>query len=669
VGSELSSDMTSVWSLSPSEASPGPGPGAYNPVFAAVEPRLGRGAPIFRRYSAREKAEKPADEEDDAAENGETMQPSSLLPAATVPPPLAKGGKIDPLPSARPRAPTSARQDADAAARRPLWHDSWHAVEPAVPVPMLGPGLDDSGPATEETGAFQPEGPGPGSYDIPVLVPGGRAAVIAPDSEITEIRRERAKSEHPEPGPAHYDTEVSLAAQVYPRAPSTSFGPAVGHSMDFQQAPDYVAGYENLEVNWSSVLQRIPSATIPPEPSEEAQAAAAALQKKAPSNGTGANLGPGAYDEARGDRLTQRRSSALSWTPRASGLAEHLAGLFQEWTRKGRRILDDRPLLDPEADAPLRRHHPEALIQPEAVAVRRSWAAGDKWRLYVHPVPEPEGLASFSRNLDLDSWAAKEVRWRALEARRIRRERPALQLAYSLPDLHVFKESTPGAVDFSRLAGRPVSEPGDSPREGDVLVLSTNAELLHPRVSAPVDMARQRGRYDEVDQVDDFEELVLSPRPTQRHSPSYDMAKAPGRPEELQLDAYVWAEDPGHGVITYHPSSSLSARQGGEELDLEPAKVQNRLRLRPPSVDFVRPLGRPGVDPRVDGATADTQWGPGRDVEENIVLTNWLEPFVAPPLPWRRGQEEVSLAESFTGSQVPEADADAVAGGASIASG
>jgi len=650
VPSELSSELTSIWSSGPSEDS-GPGPGAYNPDFGAVEPRAGRGVPSFSRYSARDKAQP---EEEDSGSEGSAERDLPLPATGAHLQRASKGVKINPLPSTRLRMPSSSQQDADAAARRPFCYDG-HAVEPAVPVPILGPGLDEG--ATMETSVTEPEGPGPGSYDLPVLVPGGRAAVIAPDSEISEIRQ-RARSNPPDPGPAHYDSEVS---QIYPRAPSASFGPALGHSMEFQLAPDYVAGYEDLDVNWSSVLSRIPSALIPPEPSEEAKAAAAAMEKKAPSAGTGANLGPGAYDEARGDELTKRRPTALSWTARPNGVAEHLAGLFQEWTRRGRQIFDERPLLDPEADAAMRRRHPAALIQPEAEPViRRSWAPGDKWRLYVHPTPEPEGLATFSRALDFDSWAAKEAQWQAFEARRLRREKSSSQLSYSLPDLHVIKQSAPRAVDFSLLTGRPASDGGDSPREGDVLILSANAELLHPRVPAPVDMDRQRGRYDgEVDQVDDFEELVLSPRPTQRRSPSYvDMARAQGRPQNLELDAHIWAEDPEHGVITYHPSSSLAARQGAEaeELDLEPAQAQNRLRLRALSADFERPLGRPGMDPRVDGSTADTPWGAGRDVEEDVVLTHWQEPFVAPPLPWRRGPDMPWLG--------PEAGPDSGAGGA-----
>ena len=62
--------------------------------------------------------------------------------------------------------------------------------------------------------------------------------------------------------------------------------------------------------------------------------------------------------------------------------------------------------------------------------------------------------------------------------------------------------------------------------EGDVLLLSPDHNALRPRVPQPVDMARQLGRADAGDDVDDFEELVLSPKRMERRSSCFvDMAK------------------------------------------------------------------------------------------------------------------------------------------------
>eukprot|EP00931_Biecheleriopsis_adriatica_P120978 TRINITY_DN96066_c0_g1_i1.p1 TRINITY_DN96066_c0_g1~~TRINITY_DN96066_c0_g1_i1.p1 ORF type:complete len:1125 (-),score=197.92 TRINITY_DN96066_c0_g1_i1:84-3428(-) len=630
VGSELSSEFTSIWS-SPSEES-APGPGAYNPSFEAIEPRGGRGAPSFERYSAREPQRKPqascgdesqdnSTELEDGASSSQVRSEPLVAACTSQATTKCRGGHISPLPSARPRAPTSARRDAEAASERPFY-DAWSpdAVEPSVPVPCLGPGLDASRQMAghPETGRFdRPEAkpaevPGPGDYDVPAQVPGGRAAFIAPEAQPPPREVSAA------PGPADYDAEASQVL-VYPRARAATFGPCVGHSMEFQSAPSYAYEQPLLDPSVKdAVLRRSFSAFIPPERSREAEAAAAILARRAPFSGTGAAVGPGAYDSD--DHLIQRlRSdvSVLPWVRRTNGIAEHTNGLFNEYDRRGRHRLDERVLLGREADLALRRRHPSAVIRPlSEPPPRRSWSAGDIWRLYDAPhAPEPTGLASFSRKLDFESWGEAEARWQKLEERHERRMHPNLQLAYSLPDLETLKPRAPVA-DFASVQGRPVSDVGadDSPREGDVLLLDLHAEreLLHPRVPAPVDMARQVGRQEPADaEIDDFEELVLTPRPVQKRTPCFvDMAKAQGR-DVPELDEHVREE----------------------ELELEVAAAEEYLRRRPPSIDFARPLGRPGADPRVDGGSASTPWGFGRHEEEDIILTNWEEPFRAPLLP------------------------------------
>merc|ERR1712029_773616 len=70
-------------------------------------------------------------------------------------------------------------------------------------------------------------------------------------------------------------------------------------------------------------------------------------------------------------------------------------------------------------------------------------------------------------------------------------------------------------------------------------------------------------------------------------------------------------------VYTYQPSAGLHLRDSDADvLDLE--LPWDKLRRRSPEIDFERPLGRPGIDPRVD----DT---PKVDEEEQI-LTHWLPP-------------------------------------------
>lgn len=413
----------------------------------------------------------------------------------------------------------------------------------------------------------------------------------------------------------------------------------MGHSMEFQRAPSYTSEYEHINPRWDAVLRRSVSAVIPPELSDEGRWARRILRRRAPPGGTAASVGPGVYDED--DHFTQRLRpdvAVLPWARSRKGLPEHIEGLFGRHYRRGRLRLDRRSLLDFDADVALRRRHAGAIIRPlSEPPPRRSWSAGDVWRLY-DPVlaPEPPGLASFSRWVDFELWRGAEEKWAKLEAKHMHRTYPNLPLAYSLPDLETTKVRAP-SVDFTHTQGRPASDAGAEAGapEGDVLWLDLGLEkeVVHPRVPA-VDMARQLGRRDlhPREDVDDFEELVLTPRPTLRQTPCFvDMGRAQGRPEALELDAHVWSEDARQGVLSYQPTSGLACGREPDELYLDPLASERRLRPASTSgADFARPLGRPGVDPRMSDVGA---WASGWFAGEEALLTNWQEPFRDPPVP------------------------------------
>jgi hypothetical protein len=232
-------------------------------------------------------------------------------------------------------------------------------------------------------------------------------------------------------------------------------------------------------------------------------------------------------------------------------------------------------------------------------------------------------------------------------------------------------------VDFSRVPGRPTDYPNgsiDSPREGDVLLLDTGAEkeLLHPRVRQ-VDMCKQLGRMDAPtlggDMVsDDFEEIIIDPKPVQRRTPVYvDMALNSGRPEEPRFSANLWADKNGV-VYAYQPTSGLQLRDTwADVLDLE--LPWEKLRRSAPMYDLERRLGRPGVDPRVDDVLA------GGDDEE-IILTHWSPPKRQPRFRCRAVRrveaiveetdaQGVAVTEAVNGSVV-EANCDAAATNAGL---
>jgi len=614
-GSELP-ELLSVSSAT-SSVSTIPGPGAYSPNYEVLRPSLAKGAPSFSRYSAREAArQEDPPESQDSTDTSDTLALERLkdneAPGFTCP-----GGIILPPHTTRPRRPTSSQQDANSAALRPMGPD------PAVAAPALAELAEEAeDPWSKMCGTgrlkaleVDPGHPGPGDYELPDL-PGGPSAFFAPESDVMT-------KEEVTPGPAQYHLGSSEGL-VYPRTPGGNFGLPRPDVMEHQQCPDYVANYDALEMNFKQVEPRAPSTLILPEASEEALRALELLKHRAPAAGTGVKLGPGYYQDEVPAALQRLRPDrmVLAWRPRQEGVAEHLLGLYKHYTRFGRWRLDDRAMLGVDDDLALRRNRPRAFIQPPH-QLKRSWSAEDIWRLYLPPEEEPKSQ-HFARNLDFDEWQEKEKHWRWLAVRHFFRTRPSLRLSYSLPDLELVKDRAP-EVDFSKAPGRSPRAEEDEV-EGDVLVLDTETALaaVEPRATGAVDMAKQLGRDDGDDGlVDDFEELVLSPKRLERRSSCFvDMAKESGRPPEPPWDPHIWAEDLHERVFCYQP---IIDRDRDEVLDLSPASAQRRLLKRVPTYDWANCLGRPGHDFRMPELEEDQ--------EAPALLTNYEEPFVAPPRP------------------------------------
>eukprot|EP00404_Azadinium_spinosum_P044417 CAMPEP_0180810192 /NCGR_PEP_ID=MMETSP1038_2-20121128/64749_1 /TAXON_ID=632150 /ORGANISM="Azadinium spinosum, Strain 3D9" /LENGTH=150 /DNA_ID=CAMNT_0022851457 /DNA_START=143 /DNA_END=592 /DNA_ORIENTATION=+ len=150
--------------------------------------------------------------------------------------------------------------------------------------------------------------------------------------------------------------------------------------MVFQRPPSYIAQYRLLEPRWEAIRRRSLSAMISPLRAQPWSARRAARW-------SGPRVGPGSYEFGAWPARRLRPDLLVrSWLPPPNDGApsEHARGLYNP--RPVDRALrgDPRPLMDAEADSALRRR-------------RRSWAAGDGWRLYdPAPLPPPEGLASFS---------------------------------------------------------------------------------------------------------------------------------------------------------------------------------------------------------------------------------------------------------------------------------
>lgn len=615
-GSELP-ELLSVSSAASSVSIPGPG--AYSPNYEVLRPSLAKGAPSFSRYSAREAArQEDAPESQDSTDISDTLTlerwKDNEAPGFTCP-----GGIILPPHTTIPRRPTSSQQDAHSAALRPLGPDPATTVATAPALAELAEEAEDPWSKMCATGRLEAVekkvDPGPGDYDLPNL-PGGPSAFFAPESDVM--------AKEVTPGPAQYHLGASEGL-VYPRAPGGNFGLPRPDVMEHQQCPDYVANYDALEMNFKQVEPRAPSTLILPEASEEALHALELLKHRAPAAGTGVKLGPGYYQDEVPDTLQRLRPDrmVLPWRPRQEGVAEHLVGLYKHYTRFGRWRLDDRALLGVDDDLALRRNRPRAFIQPPH-QLKRSWSAEDIWRMYLPPEEEPKSQ-HFARNLDFDEWQEKEKHWRWLAVRHFFRTRPSLRLSYSLTDLELVKDRAP-EVDFSKAPGRSPRAEEDEV-EGDVLVLDTETAMaaVQPRATGAVEMAKQLGRDDGDDGlVDDFEELVLSPKRLERRSSCFvDMAKESGRPPEPPWDPHIWAEE-SERVFCYQP---MMDRDREEVLDLSPASAQRRLLKRVPTYDWANCLGRPGHDFRMPELEEDP--------EAPALLTNYEEPFVAPPRPPR----------------------------------
>lgn len=507
------------------------------------------------------------------------------------------------------------------AARRPFYevNGSKEPLPSDEQTPAFGVGARETG-RLERLRARQSLGPG--CYEIEPLVPGGPATTIAPEPAPLQLREEQK----PPPGPADYDLERADEL-MYPRQSVAEFDWSRGHT--HQKTPRYVARYSALEPRWEALRRRSLSAVILP----------VARERLLPSNVVptpdGPTPGPGHYlDADGGDDLVRRlRPDVLvtQWMkPRSRSCEpEHVRGLFNDRPVDRTVRGDPRPLIGHEDDWILRRRHPAPVIHPLTRSLPDQEKVEDdaRWCFYEPaPWPEPEGLASFSRHLAFEEFDRAEAVWERRHLQAERRWHPNRWLSYSMPCMEVASDKPRAPhVDFSLVPGRPSSDAGnalDSPREGDVLLLDTGAEkeLLHPRVLQIVDMGRQLGRPDDA-VPDDFEELIIDPKPVQRRTPVFvDMALGSGRPVEPQFSANLWADVNGT-VYAYQPTAGLQLREPGDDvLDLELpwAKVRHRA----PMYDFERPLGRPGVDPRVD----DHALAGG----ESVILTHWSPPTRQP---------------------------------------
>ena len=103
-GSEFLICLDPILRLSVSSTSSWPGPGCYTPNWEALRPCLAKGAPSFKRYSAREISKEPqvtqvTQEAEEAEIEMLPMEGQKASVAFTCP-----GGKIQPLPRTRPRS-------------------------------------------------------------------------------------------------------------------------------------------------------------------------------------------------------------------------------------------------------------------------------------------------------------------------------------------------------------------------------------------------------------------------------------------------------------------------------------------------------------------------------------------------------------------------------------
>eukprot|EP00927_Polykrikos_kofoidii_P078989 TRINITY_DN75792_c0_g1_i1.p1 TRINITY_DN75792_c0_g1~~TRINITY_DN75792_c0_g1_i1.p1 ORF type:complete len:856 (+),score=110.57 TRINITY_DN75792_c0_g1_i1:387-2570(+) len=672
-GFDSSVTLSSEWSEDV-DSKIGPGPGAYSPEFGAVTRSTVKGTPSFGRYCARAP---PASRErlDEAREKAAGVVKNCAEDASTAPPKVqkARGGVITPLPVTQPRAPTTRVVEERSAARRPFYDSriSGSGVSLSAGTTAAAPAASPKAKVKpKETGRLdrvaRDSKLGPGSYNLKVLVPGGRGAFISlepslaskaspsPGDKVTslaaEVLAERSSvqpiSARPvPPGPAQYDGERAMSL-VFPRASAPTFGASTGHSMSFQSVPRYVVQYRALDPRWDAVRRRSLSAVILPVARAKLVTASPHSDRLPPRH----EPGPCDYDITAGDRFATRRVRSdilvLPWKSITDkdqrevwcgeDEASFVGSLSPRLRGRAASREDKRRLMGQDDDLVVRRRHASAVIHPlsSSLPARPAAISDSLWHFQEPPpAPPPEGLASFSRRIPFEDFKTQEQLWLSARNRVERRRVPSLCLpAYSLPHLEATKARAP-KHDFGLLAGRQSVDPRedrDLPLDGDVLLLSIGAEreLLHPRVPSLVNMCRQLGRVDTdphtsgAGAIDDFEELILSPRAPQRRESVYvDMARAQGRSEQFHFSANLWADADGT-LYAYQPTAGLRLRPAeADELLLSPRQCDRHVRRRSPETDFRRALGREGVDPRMTV--------PDRDAEDEVLLTNWAQPFSA----------------------------------------
>lgn len=572
---------------------PEPGPGSYSPDFNLTSAKT-KGTPFFSRYSAREGSPRKKQAGHTSESIKREAEPDLIIPCSTL---STRGGKINPNHGLALRAPSAGMADAVNAANRPFYQPDSVQVDSS----MTAVNFADGAELGRLESAKVESGPGPGAYDIRPDVPPNHGPTISPEVCCEELqRREHAKERYQPPGPGFY--ERSLAdGHVYPNARLPDLDRCVGHEMAFQRPPDHTADCGDLSPKWGATRNRSFSAIVLPEGRR-------ARRYSSP--------GPGSYmrrahfydvdDQA--VRCLRPDDSVVQWVQPRS---------------KSQRIrLDSRSMLSLDADLFVRPRGRAAVIQPFAEKPRRrSWAPGDHWQLYDGGAcPEPLGLATFSRQILFEQFLQCEKRWNYLEQRSANRQRMSARLSYDFPKIETLRERAP-QYDFGALEGRPVEDAPshyDSPREGDVLLLSPGWKLERPGPISLVDMARQFGRQNCLAGNDDFEELVLSPKVVGKRTNVFvDMARAVGRPERFDFSANIRVQD-GDVKYTFHPSSKNDPSTD-DALLIAPLPGDG-LRRGVPECNFSLALGRKGIDPRI--AETDTV-----AADSSVLLTEWKPRF------------------------------------------
>mmetsp|Transcript_9211 Transcript_9211/g.20541 ORF Transcript_9211/g.20541 Transcript_9211/m.20541 type:complete len:1097 (-) Transcript_9211:34-3324(-) len=670
-GSDLL-DASSLWSSSSQEAWPSlPGPGDYEPNYGAVTMSKSKGVPCFGRYLAREPPRRSSalSKKVSEGEGTEGVAESSSLAGSTatssvdssssgatrLQQPRRRGGVITPLPSHAPRRATNSSSEALLASRRPFYEaaESQKALDPVQPVVNLS-----LGPETGRLKELQPiDEVGPGAYELKALVPGDvPTALLGPGFGAGKIGGGQsdsgeacagsgeqtggtgARQAELGPGPADYDALDALIATC-PRAPAAFLG-----RLPPQPHPQPADAQSALSPRWEVLRPRAPAASInvptfdprllPPMRSP----------------------GPGAYkvDNDATKRIREGMHVRHWFQPAWQNEHEHALYNPRPVDRSIRG--DPRPLLDPRADTLTFRRKFRAFMryqsEPPAPVDRR-------WRFYnAAGTPEPLGLADFAHRVSFEEFREwNNIRERLQELHH-HQMRPSLRLAqYSLPELDVTKVQAPRPPNFDKVLARQRGDEdfSDSPREGDVLLLSLHAEkdLFHPRVVAGVDMSRQLGRRSrsappDLGEESEGDELALSPRPVRRRTPMFvDMSKVSNSPaDDFTFSANVWANDNGL-IYTFKPTSAMSNGKADEALLLDADRGARYLQPSLGHADFALPLGREEHDPRV----------PTRDIDsleaEQELLLHWRPRPPAPTPPTHLGPAPAATSATVAVDAAP----------------